>query len=78
MINNQVGFTTLPGEARSSWHASDVAKAVKAPVWHANAGAAQLLQPLCSSCYWWSAKGARALPIWCSRVSWGSVVCHEW
>ena len=38
VVNNQVGFTTLPGEARSSWHASDLAKAVNAPIWHANAG----------------------------------------
>lgn len=38
MINNQAGFTTLPGEGRSSWHASDMAKAVHAPIWHVNAG----------------------------------------
>ena len=42
VVNNQVGFTTLPREARSSWHASDLAKAVRAPIWHANAGPACL------------------------------------
>lgn len=37
VVNNQVGFTTAPREGRSSVHATDVAKAVGAPVLHANA-----------------------------------------
>ena len=37
VINNQVGFTTAPCDARSSRHPTDVAKTVGAPILHANA-----------------------------------------
>ncbi|HKQ67810.1 MAG TPA: 2-oxoglutarate dehydrogenase E1 component [Polyangiaceae bacterium] len=36
VVNNQIGFTTVPGDARSTRYATDITRMLKVPVFHVN------------------------------------------
>ena len=53
VINNQLGFTTMPEEGRSARHPTDIAKLVEAPVLHVNGDDAEAVYRVaCAAADW--------------------------
>ncbi|MEI4473367.1 2-oxoglutarate dehydrogenase E1 component [Frigidibacter sp. MR17.24] len=59
VVNNQIGFTTLPSEGRSARYCTDVAKMVGAPVIHVNGDDAGALMAAAALAADWRARFGR-------------------
>ena len=47
VVNNQIGFTTLPKEATSSTYTTDVLKQISAPIFHVNGDHPEMVVRAC-------------------------------
>lgn len=55
VVNNQIGFTTTPSQARSSPHPTDFAKCIGAPILHVNADDPEAVVKACCIAADWRA-----------------------
>jgi 2-oxoglutarate dehydrogenase complex dehydrogenase (E1) component-like enzyme len=53
VINNQIGFTTDPRLARTSYHCTNVAKGVGAPIFHVNGDDVDAVITVCKLAVAW-------------------------
>lgn len=56
VVNNQIGFTTLPRFSRSSPYCTDVARVVYAPIFHVNADDPEAVIHVCRVAAEWRSK----------------------
>jgi 2-oxoglutarate dehydrogenase E1 component len=59
IINNQIGFTTDPRQGRTSYHCTDVAKGVGAPIFHVNGDDVDAVSAVCKIAVDWRMKFKR-------------------
>ncbi len=69
ILNNQIGFTTLPKEAHSSVYCSDVALSTGAPVFHVNGDDPESVVRVCQTAAEYRQKFGRdcVVNMWCYR-----------
>lgn len=69
VINNQIGFTTDPSAARSSYHCTNAAKGVGAPIFHVNGDDVDAVASVCQLAVEWRQKFNRDVVI--------DIVCYR-
>jgi len=74
VINNMIGFTTDPRASRSSYHCTNVAKGIEAPIFHVNGDDPEAVVHVCRLAAEWRAAFAKVrrrvlAPIFCKATA---------